>query len=220
MPNWSHAADSDPLGLAVADDIVLVDVSPVLSADVVDILNEEGIVLKSSGKKVGEVHEVTITYELKAASLVLALGVDIEDLRVVSASGNYSAEGYPTVSVTAVKGAGSTTFATGKDHGTITFPGGFGVPTTFFGATVTGGISASASVSGQVAKAIGGNTGNVLADGLVVYGFRGVDVSVEAYSAIAVPTGAIQTSKSDTVRTGRESYEIHSLGFRQYLVSN
>lgn len=220
MPKFSHTVDEDVLGLATAGDIILVDATPIVRADIIDLLSEAGIVLKSSGKAIGQVKEVTLTYELKAASLTLALGVDIGDWRVLSASGNYTAEGYPTVSVTAVAPDGSSSFATGVAHGSITFPGGFGMPDTFFGATVTGGISASASVSGQTAKAIGGNTGAVLAAGLAVYGFRGVEVSIEAFSAIALPTGAIQSSKSDTVKSGREAFETHSIAYRQYLVEN
>lgn len=222
MPTFSHTIDADVLGLATAGDIILVDATPVVEADIIDLLSEAGIVLKTSGKAIGQVKKCTLNYELKAASLTLALGVDVGDSgwRILSASGTYSAEGYPTVSVTAVAPDGSSSFATGVAHGSITFPGGFGMPGTFMDATVTGGISASASVSGQVAKAIGGNTGEVLAEGIAVYGFRGVEVSIEAFSAIALPTGCIQSGKSDTFKSGREAFEVHSIAYRKYLVDN
>ncbi len=219
MPRFSHTTEADPLGLAIAGDIILVDATPVIKSDIVDLISEAGIALKSSGKMIGEIKEVTLTYELKSTPLTLALGVDIGDWRIVSASGNYTAEGYPTINVTAVA-ADTGTFATGVSHGAITFPGGFGMPTSFFGATVSSGISGSASVNGQIAKAIADNTGKIMLEGIAVYGFRGVDVTIEAYNPIARPSGCIQTSKSDDYKSGREAFEVFSIAYRRYLIEN
>lgn len=220
MPTFSHAASSDPLGLATAGDIVLIDVSPEKKFDIIDILSEEAVPLKSSSKAIRGVIEVTINYELKSSSLEIALGVDVgsNGFRVFGISLSNSPDGYPQVSVTAIKPVSGSFADTPGNYGSITIPGGFGV-VALYGATCSQPISSSMSISSQRAIAIHHTDGTILTQGLVLYAYR-MEASIEGYTAITAPAGAKVSAQTDPNKTGREAFNTHSISFTLYIVDN
>lgn len=215
MPTFSHTHASDPLALATAGDIVLVDQTPAIKREIIDILSEASKPLADSAKTIRGVVEVTVNYELKSTALTVQFGANVNtDWRIISASYNAGAGQYPTLSLTAIKPE-SGSFATAIAVGSLEFPGGFGLLTTLFGASCAAPISCTASVSGQTVMAITHDTGAILAEGLSVYGHR-ADISIEGYSAITGIDPSLVVS-SGGPSSGREAYGRYSLGFRKYL---
>ena len=78
MPTFAHAAGDDPLGLAVAGDIVLTNLTgPVLVKQLVDLLSEQGVPLKTSAVLIEGIYQITCNYELKSSQLVLPLNAAV-----------------------------------------------------------------------------------------------------------------------------------------------
>jgi len=220
MPVFSHAHTDDPLGLATAGDIVLVSVSPERQFEVVDMLSELAVPLKSSAVKIRGVIATTIDYELKAASLVIPLGTDIgtDDYRIASISANCNANGYPTVSVVAIRPEAGSFAATPGSYGNLTVVGGFGV-VNLWGSTCTQPISSTLSISSQRAIANHHTTGVILTLGMVMYAYR-KDVTIEGYTDITIPVGAILSSDNNAdPKTSREAYNTFRVSYTDYLIA-
>lgn len=217
MADFALLHTDDPLGLATAGDIVLTDVSETTNKDIVDILSEQAVPIPDSAVSIRAITTLSVSYELRSSDLVLAFGTDVgtNGYRISAVSTNHSAEGYPTVQVTAVKPATGTFADTPGTYTSLTVPGGFGV-SSLWGATCTSPTASTCSVSSSQAVAISGTSGAIMTEGLVLYAFR-QECSLTGYDAITIPVGAIEKTSDD--KGGREAFGTVSKGWTAYLVS-
>lgn len=217
MPTFTLLHTDDKLGLATAGDIVLTEAREVTTKEVVDILSERAVPLKDSAKQIRAVTTFTAGYELRDDSLVLPLGVDvgINDFRISAVRVQCSAEGYPTVSVTAVKPAAGSFAATPGTYGSLTVMGGFGI-VNLFGATCTQPTESSCNISSQQAMAIAGTSGEILTEGMVLFAYR-KDCSMAGYTEITIPVAGVETSADDN--KVRAQFAGQAKSWVEYLIS-
>lgn len=218
---FAHAHTSDPLGLATASDIILVGVSGGVRKEWVEVLSELGVYIKDAALTpfaIKPVEEFTIEYEVRKSSLVIPLGVMVNtNYLVTSASAKSDSSSYPTASVTVIKFSNvNKLLATPSAPGDLTVIGGFGLVNKW-GATVTGGISASTSISMQQVEAMEETSGDYMQEGYVQYGFK-QECTIESYTVLSdanCGTGTHVTSR-DT-GTGRDKLKTFSVSFFKYL---
>lgn len=213
---FAHAHTDDPLGLAIAGDIVLVDVSGGVRKNYVEMMSELGIYIPSAAHEIRPVTEYQISYELRSSTLTVPLGVLINTDYVITALAAASkSDGYPNVNATVIKFSSPDKYlAPATAPSAIAISGGFGLVNKW-GLTSTDGISSNMSISMQSVDALEETSGDYLEDGYTQYGFK-QDVTFESYSLIAsVPSGGKLVSRD--AKTGRNGLKTHSLNFFKYL---
>jgi len=218
MPDFALLHTDDPLGLATAGDIVLTEVNEVLNHDLVDILSEQAVPIPDSAKLIRGIHTLNTSYELRSSDLVIPLGVDVglNNYRVSSIRASHNSEGYPTVSITAVKPEFGTFHDTPGSYDDVTVTGGFGM-VELWGGTCDAPLSSSCNISSQQAVAVAGTDGKIMTAGIVLYAYR-KEATLEGYSVVAIPASGQQTSEDE--RKGREGWNIVARGWTDYLVAS
>ena len=218
---FAHAHGDDPLGLATASDIILVSKSGGVRKEWVEVLSELGVYIKDAALTpfaIKPVDEFTIEYEVRKASLVIPLGVMVNtDYLVTAVSAKSDSSSYPTARVTVIKFSNANKLlATPSAPGSLTVVGGFGLVNKW-GATVTGGISASTSVSMQMVEAMEETSGDYLQEGYCQYGFK-QEITIESYTALTDENcGAATHVTSRDTATGRDKLQTFSVSFFKYL---
>lgn len=218
---FAHAHTDDPLGLATASDIILVSVSGGVRKEWVEVLSELGVYIKDTTltpKAIKPVEEFTIEYEVRKSSLVIPLGVMINtNYLITSVSAKSDSGSYPTARATVIKFSNANKLlATPSAPGDLTIVGGYGLVNKW-GATVTGGISASTSVSMQQVEALEETSGDYMEEGYVQYGFK-QEITIESYTALSdANCGTATHVTSRDTGTGRDKLKTFSVSFFKYL---
>lgn len=217
MPGFALVHTDDKLGLATAGDIVLTEAREALAREVVDILSEQAVPIKGSAKKIKGVWTFTSSYELKDTNLVVPLGVDVgaDSYRIRAVRASCNAEGYPTVTLTAVKPAEGSFQDTPGTYGSLTITGGFGV-VDLWGGTCDQPTESSCNISSQQALAVAGTDGNILTLGMVLYAYR-QECTLAGYTAVTIPIDSIETS--DDTNKEREGFSSFAKSWNTYLVA-
>lgn len=213
---FAHAHTDDPLGLATAGDIVLVDVSGGERKNYVEMLSELGVYIAAAAQAIRPVEEYQVQYELRSSTLTIPLGALINtNYAVTGLQVGCGSEKYPSVSANIIKFSNANKYlAPVSVPSAIAITGGFGLVNKW-GATVTGGISSTMSISMQSVDALEETSGDFLEDGYCQYGFK-QDVTIESYNLVSsLGTGAKVTSRD--AKTGRNGLKTFSVQFFKYL---
>ncbi len=224
---FAHLHTDDPLGLATAGDIVLVNVSGGIRRDFVEMLSEKGIYVPAAAQAIKPVEEFQVEYELRSTALTVPLGQLVNGSYLVTALSAQSDSGkYPTVTVTVIKFSATNKLLTSVLAETVSsalsqdITGGFGLVNKYGVSGTIRGISSSMSISMQAAERMEETSGDYLQSGYVQYGFKR-EVTIESYTevgsgaTVSGVSGAKVTAR-DT-KTARDGYKTFSVSYFEYL---
>ncbi len=218
---FAHAHTDDPLGLATAGDIVLVDLSTGPVYDRVEMLAETGFFINTTGTpKLLEKFTIqaNITYELRSSSLVLAFGAVINTNWVIqSATVDQSGTSYPRVSLSVLELKAAASLGVKGTPGSYTVTGGYGA-VDVFGVSGAEPVSSQFSISFRTVEAmdVGVNAGRFLAGGYLMWDWR-KNYQLNSYQMFSAPAGGHATEAP--VRTSREGLKVYSINWFTYVTS-
>lgn len=219
---FAHAHTDDPLGLATAGDIVLVDLSLGDIFDRVEMLAETGFFINTTGTPTlldKFKRQASITYELRSSNLALAFGALINtDWVINSCTVDNSSTSRARVSISALELSNPSALAVKGTPGSYTALGGYGYVDTF---SVTGSprpVSSQFSIAFRTIEAVdvGANAGKLLDDGYLMWDWR-KNYRLDAYDTFTPEAGSLVTE--NPTRTSREGLKIYSKSWFKYVTS-
>ena len=217
----AHAHTDDPLGMATAGDIVLVDLSlgPVIER--VEMLAETGFFIDTTGppKLLNKfTRQANIVYELRSSNLALPFGAVINtDWIIQQCSVDYNGTAYPRVSLSVLELTDAASLGVKGTPGSYTALGGYGAVDVF---SVTGSapVSSQFSISFRTIEAMGVNSdaGKFLPGGYFMWDWR-KNYRLDSYETYSAPSGVHATEAP--VRTNREGLKIFGKSWFTYVLS-
>lgn len=214
----AHISTSDPLSLASAGVINLVDLTPSTPRSFHEVLLSNGKYKSAALKTLKPLDQWEITYELlDTASLVIPLGVAVNVSYLVTAlSCSCAPDKYPEVKVTVIKPSNANKIKAYGSAISYTFTGGFGIVNKFGATSTNAFISSSLSISMQSLEAMEETTGDFLEGGLYKFGFK-EETSFEAYAAITYAAAHATPNKPTTPKETRDGWQVYPASFWKYL---
>lgn len=215
----AHLTVTDPLGLASAGVINIVEYKPSMSRGYLEAMAPAGKPLAAAVKLMKPLEQFDVTYDLlDTASLVVPFGVAVNTNYLITAcSCDCGPEKYPRVSLSCIKPSSATLIKAYSGSISLTFVGGRGIVNKF-GATCTSAfISSKCSVSMAALDAMDEVSGDFLVGGIYRFNFK-QEMSYEAYAAIVAPAGVHGTPNQPTTpRQSSEGWQIYDASFWKYL---
>lgn len=215
----AHITSTDPLGLASAGVINLVDITPSTPRSFLEVLLPTGKYKSAAVKTLKPLDQFDVTYELlDTASLVIPLGVAVNTNYLVSAlSCTCGPDKYPEVKVSVIKPSVANKIkAYGGTATSITIAGGLGIVNKWGATSTAAFISSQMSISMQTLEAMEETGGDFLEGGIYKFGFK-QETSFEAYAAITFAAAHAAPNHPATSRETREGWQIFSASFWKYL---
>lgn len=203
------ATTDDPLGLATAGDIILVNKTAGVKNSFVEAAAETGKYKQAAVKTIRPYTEHTLEYELRSSNLVLPFGAAVAtDYVIFGCSVSQSNQAYVKVSVNVRKYTSIAMFdATNSPDVTVTVTGGFGV-VDVTGWTLTGCPQvANYSVAGEETGTLHATSGDFCTGGILLHRLKKT-WHIETTGTVSTPLTNCNLTSPLEVR-GDNSGELH-----------